>query len=62
MKYTEAGCYLEVDVLTGNIDRVAVDPKVMEQNICRQGISINEPCGGFCRHSIETCLRVEESE
>lgn len=56
MKYTEAGCYLEVDILTGNIDRVAVDPKVMEQNLCRQGISINEPCGGLTMAF--TCLSI----
>jgi hypothetical protein len=60
MRYEEAGCYLEVDVATGNIERVAIDPEVMKHNLQCPNIGIREACGGFCQHSLRKCLRIED--
>ena len=59
MKYEEVGCYLEVNVATGNIERVALEPEVMREHLGRPEACIGEACGGFCQHSLQTCLRVE---
>ncbi|TWJ17535.1 aldehyde ferredoxin oxidoreductase N-terminal domain-containing protein [Geobacter argillaceus] len=40
MRYAEAGYYLEVDLATGNIERVATDPKLMELHLGGLGTSI----------------------
>jgi aldehyde:ferredoxin oxidoreductase len=42
MRYAEAGYYLEVDLATGNIERVATDPKLMELHLGGLGTSIKE--------------------
>ena len=60
MRYEEAGCYLEINVATGNIERVATEPKVMELQFGDRGGSIKEACGGFCQHSLQTCLRISD--
>ncbi|WP_243372722.1 ferredoxin [Geotalea sp. SG265] len=60
MKYEEVGCYLEINVATGNIERVALDPEVMREHLGRSDIGIREACGGFCQHSMQTCLRIEK--
>ncbi len=60
MKYEEAGCYLEVDMATGNLERVAIDPEVMKLRLGDRQVSIKEACGGFCQHSLETCLRIAD--
>ncbi len=60
MRYEEAGCYVEVDVVTGNVERIAVDPEVMRRRLHRPDITIREACGGFCQHSLEKCLRIAD--
>ena len=40
MRYAEAGYYLEVDLATGNIERVATDPKLMELHLGGLGTSV----------------------
>lgn len=42
MRYAEAGYYLEVDLATGNIERVATDPKLMELHLGGLGTSVKE--------------------
>ncbi len=59
MRREEAGCYLEINVATGNIERVATDPKQMEL-LGNRGRSVKEVCGGFCQHSLQTCLRIAD--
>ncbi len=60
MKCEEAGCYLEINVATGNIERVATDPKLMELHLGNGGGSVKEACGGFCQHSLQKCLRIAD--
>ena len=60
MRCEEVGCYLEINVATGNIERVATDPKLMELHLGGRGISVKEACGGFCQHSLQTCLRISD--
>ena len=40
MRYAEVGYHLEIDLATGNIERVASDPKLMEQHLGGLGSSI----------------------
>ncbi|WP_243372721.1 aldehyde ferredoxin oxidoreductase C-terminal domain-containing protein [Geotalea sp. SG265] len=40
MRYAEAGYYLEVDLATGNVERVATDPKLMELHLGGLGTSV----------------------
>uniref|UniRef100_C6E5Q5 Aldehyde ferredoxin oxidoreductase n=1 Tax=Geobacter sp. (strain M21) TaxID=443144 RepID=C6E5Q5_GEOSM len=42
MRYAEAGYYLEIDLATGNIERVATDPKLMQLHLGGLGTSIKE--------------------
>ncbi len=42
MRREEAGCYLEINVATGNIERVATDPKLMELHLGGLGTSVKE--------------------
>ena len=42
MRYAEAGYYLEVDLATGNIERVATDPKLMQLHLGGLGTSVKE--------------------
>ncbi len=42
MRYAEAGYYLEIDLATGNIERVATDPKLMELHLGGLGTSVKE--------------------
>ena len=60
MRCEEAGCYLEINVATGNIERVAADPKLMELHLGSRGGSVKEACGGFCQHSLQKCLRIAD--
>ena len=60
MRYSEAGYFLEVDLATGNIERVATDPKLMELYLGNQGGCVKEACGGFCQHSLQKCLRIAD--
>ncbi|GLI39410.1 aldehyde dehydrogenase [Geobacter hydrogenophilus] len=40
MRYAEAGYYLEIDLATGNIERVATDPRLMELHLGGLGTSV----------------------
>ncbi|MDD5307067.1 MAG: aldehyde ferredoxin oxidoreductase C-terminal domain-containing protein [Deltaproteobacteria bacterium] len=40
MRYAEAGYYLEVDLATGNIERVETDPKLLETHLGGLGTSV----------------------
>jgi hypothetical protein len=60
MKCEEAGCYLEINVATGNIERVAIDPRLLEPYLEGRGGSVKEACGGFCQHSLQKCLRIAD--
>ncbi|GAB7025500.1 aldehyde ferredoxin oxidoreductase C-terminal domain-containing protein [Geotalea toluenoxydans] len=40
MRYAEAGYFLEVDLATGNIERVATDPRLMELHLGGLGTSV----------------------
>jgi len=42
MRYAEAGCYLEIDLATGNIERVATDPKLLALHLGGLGTSVKE--------------------
>lgn len=58
MRLEEAGCYLEINMATGNVDRIATDPELLEHHLGQQGINIEEACGGFCQHSRPRCHRI----
>jgi hypothetical protein len=59
MKFEEVGCYLEVNLATGNIERVALPPEEMKEHMGRPDACIGEACSGFCQHSLNRCLRIE---
>ncbi|GLI39409.1 ferredoxin [Geobacter hydrogenophilus] len=59
MKFEGVGCYLEVNLATGTIERVALDQEVMREHLGCPDARIGEACGGFCQHSLEKCLRIE---
>ena len=40
MRYAEAGYYLEIDLATGNIERVETDPKLLELHLGGLGTSV----------------------
>jgi aldehyde:ferredoxin oxidoreductase len=40
MRYAETGYYLEIDLATGNIERVETDPKLMELHVGGLGTSV----------------------
>ena len=40
MRYAEAGYHLEIDLATGNIEKVASDPKLMQQHLGGLGSSV----------------------
>jgi len=58
MRYEAVGCYLEVNVATGTIERVALEPEVMKEYLGCQDVKIGEACAGFCQHSLPICLRI----
>ena len=64
MRREEAGCYLEINLATGNIDRIATDPGRMAEHFRSRGVKvrINEVCGGFCQHALGTCLRIADPQ
>ncbi|GAB7025501.1 hypothetical protein [Geotalea toluenoxydans] len=60
MRYEAVGCYMEVNVATGTVERVALDADEMRQRLGCPDVGIGEACAGFCQHSLPICLRIGE--